>query len=91
MRTFDYVTPPVRVNDKTPLSPGQELLLAALSDLPEGLAVPIDPAELTCCAKPRNALNSVGRMVRKVRERHFPEQFHRQYWHDGLIYIERTV
>jgi len=91
MREFQYVTPPPRINDKTPLSPGQELLLAALSELPDGMAVAVDPAELTCCAKARNSINSVGRMVRKVRERHFPEQFHRLYWHEGLIYIERTV
>jgi hypothetical protein len=89
--SYEYIDPPVRINDKTPLSPGQEIILAALRDLPDGKAVAFDPAILSVCKRPRNALNSVGRMVRKVRERHFPEQFHRQYWHGGKIYVERTV
>lgn len=91
MARFEYVDPPVR-SGKVILSDGQAILLEALRELPDGKAIPLDPAQVgVTCASPRNALNSVGRMVRKVRERWLPDQHHRQYWHGGKIYVERTV
>lgn len=72
-------------------TPGLALIYDALEELEVGKSAVFAASDLTSCVSRNDIINSVGRMVRTVRARHFPRQHHRNQLIGGEVWVTRTV